>query len=203
MYASFRVAVKPPRTPPYLLVLFYLTSALIPLVEVTIAALGWANPGVVGVVLDLLFAISPSVLLYVAGTFPLEVELPGQDVATAHDVRYIVSCNSFDFNGTCLLGRFPPTTSRCQRTRSHCGPGSHFRLSSRFLAWPRRGRSTSQTCGACPRTSRTRTYSRNILRMPNSELRLFVKMSDCHHQMGAGFPHIHSSASSSSPIPSI
>ncbi|KAI0671861.1 P-loop containing nucleoside triphosphate hydrolase protein [Trametes maxima] len=75
-----RVLVKPPVTPPYLLLGFYLTSVIAALYDLWTDCSGerlkWAL-----IALDVLQFLVPTFLGWIAGTYPLEAVWPGKNVA--------------------------------------------------------------------------------------------------------------------------
>ncbi|KAI0091009.1 pleiotropic drug resistance ABC transporter [Irpex rosettiformis] len=84
-YATGRILIKHPHTPPYLLLLFYITNVLSALADLAAAVLGTeTHIGII--VLDTLRATVPTILLWLAGTFPLERTLPCSNVAAEKDV---------------------------------------------------------------------------------------------------------------------
>jgi hypothetical protein len=91
VYATGRLVFKPPRTPPYLLLLYYGINMFSGLADLAAAILNQENDlGII--VLIILHATSSLVLLWLAGTFPLEEILPCANVGTAKDVsmyRYV------------------------------------------------------------------------------------------------------------------
>ena len=78
--------IKPPRTPPYFLLLFYIVNVLSGLADLTATLLG-SEKAIAVVALDVLRATVPTVLLWLAGTFSLEETLPCPNVATEKDVN--------------------------------------------------------------------------------------------------------------------
>lgn len=86
MYATGRVISKPPRTPPYLLLVFYLANIVSGLADCVATVLNSKKePGIIA--LDVLRATFPTLVLWLAGTLPLEDVLPSPNVATEKDVR--------------------------------------------------------------------------------------------------------------------
>ena len=78
--------VRPPVTPPYLLILFATIHLLWPVIEITYGdnkvvrdAGAWA--------LAMVNILCPVAFVWIAGTLPLRVEQPGLKVAGHHDVR--------------------------------------------------------------------------------------------------------------------
>lgn len=99
-----RVVISPPRTPPYLLLLFYAVNMLSGFADLTAIILGSdLEPG--SIVLNVLRATVPTALLWVAGTFPVEDVLPCPNVAGANDVSP-VSCCSLACREHCMLIMF-------------------------------------------------------------------------------------------------
>lgn len=100
VYATGRIIAKPPRTPLYLLLVFYLANIASGLADCVATVLSsMKEPGII--ILDALRATFPTIILWVAGTLPLEDVLPSPNVATEKDVRFqatytasthIVSC---------------------------------------------------------------------------------------------------------------
>lgn len=77
--------MKPPRTPPYLLLLFYGVNAISGLADLIAVILGWTKD-LGTIALDILRATVPIGILWIAGTFPLEEVLPCSNVASDKDV---------------------------------------------------------------------------------------------------------------------
>ncbi|KAI0687745.1 P-loop containing nucleoside triphosphate hydrolase protein [Cytidiella melzeri] len=88
MYATGRLLMKPPCTPPYFLLLFYAANVLSGLADLIAAILG-PKEELGKIVLDLLRATIPTILLWIAGTFPLEEILPCSNAASDKDIPSI------------------------------------------------------------------------------------------------------------------
>ncbi|KAJ3554652.1 hypothetical protein NM688_g2996 [Phlebia brevispora] len=86
-YAALRIIAKPPRTPPYLLLLFYTVSALSLLVDVGIGLLGWFDRDIRwgNIALDLSWTLVDLTVIWIAGTLPLASVLPAPNVASDKD----------------------------------------------------------------------------------------------------------------------
>lgn len=85
---SIRVVLKPPVTPPYLLLLFYAICSLSGCLDLFADSLrsgGAALPVLAGVPRVALALVS----LWIGGTFPLETVLPATNVAHEKDVRVL------------------------------------------------------------------------------------------------------------------
>ena len=93
-YALARVLARPPVTPPYLLLCFYVTCVAAALHNIALDLLGEGRNSVRYGWLVLhglqLAAVSP--LVWVAGTYPLRAVWPGPNVATRSDVRTHLPC---------------------------------------------------------------------------------------------------------------
>lgn len=88
-YATLRMLVKPPVSPPYALMVFYLTAV--------IAALGDLYTGSTEstfsggyVLLTLLWIFIPLLLTWLSGTLPLQPISPGINVSSPGSVRIVV-----------------------------------------------------------------------------------------------------------------
>lgn len=68
-----------------MLLLFYIVNALSGLADLTATLLG-PDKLITVLILDVLRATVPTVLLWIAGTFPIEETLPCPNVATEKDV---------------------------------------------------------------------------------------------------------------------
>lgn len=81
--------LKPPRTPPYWLILFYTISAVTLLVSDGASYLGWtAREFRWGdFCVSLIWAVVDLALIWIAGTYPLAEVLPAPNVAQQKDVR--------------------------------------------------------------------------------------------------------------------
>ncbi|KAI3621779.1 abc transporter [Moniliophthora roreri] len=82
-YASLRVTMVPPSTPPYLLIIFASAHVLIPVVELVIGSDGIYHRETV---LKVLSFICPLAFVWLAGTLPLRAVTPGDMVAKPDDV---------------------------------------------------------------------------------------------------------------------
>ena len=82
-YIAFAITLRPPLTPPYLLIAFSVVSALLSLV-----ALGNDLPqdGKQNAILDVIAMIIPLAFAWIAGTLPLKMYRPSFNVAGANDV---------------------------------------------------------------------------------------------------------------------
>lgn len=79
------MAFKPPVTPPYTLIIFYLAHVTVALVEFVLGLMdGGVGPGRTS--LTLLRVVWPTLLAWVAGTLPLEIIPPAKNVASGTDV---------------------------------------------------------------------------------------------------------------------
>ncbi|THH32259.1 hypothetical protein EUX98_g1936 [Antrodiella citrinella] len=84
-YAFIRVLFKPPITPPYLLIFFYITHTLVALVDLYV--LFQEEGRNLGLVVAALLRLAvPTFLTWLAGTLPLEPRLPSKNVATGIDI---------------------------------------------------------------------------------------------------------------------
>ncbi|KAK7058500.1 hypothetical protein VNI00_002134 [Paramarasmius palmivorus] len=81
-YAALRIMVRPPSTPPYLLIIFAASYALIPVVRLVV------EPERVGknTALKIASLICPVAFVWLSGTLPLRSEQPGYVVAKPDDV---------------------------------------------------------------------------------------------------------------------
>lgn len=82
-----RISFKPVLTPPYLFILFALTSVLLSLVAF---GDGFYLKGQRRALLHLLAIPVPAVFIYIAGTLPLKSYRPALNVANPDDVRDIL-----------------------------------------------------------------------------------------------------------------
>ncbi|KAL7279294.1 hypothetical protein ACG7TL_007135 [Trametes sanguinea] len=80
MYAFMRIVGKPPLTPPYMLILFYASAAVAALYDLWTDVVG-GRPGWGIVALDALQFLVPLLLIYLAGTYPIEAIWPTPNVA--------------------------------------------------------------------------------------------------------------------------
>ncbi|TCD63205.1 hypothetical protein EIP91_005844 [Steccherinum ochraceum] len=84
-YAFLRTLSRPPITPPYLLILFYMTQMLVAVAD--LYALFTAESNNFGLtVAALLRLVLPTFLAWLAGTYPLDARLPAKNVATGSDI---------------------------------------------------------------------------------------------------------------------
>ncbi|KAH8100998.1 P-loop containing nucleoside triphosphate hydrolase protein [Cristinia sonorae] len=84
-YAFFRVLAKPPVTPPYLLIIFYMTHALVVVMDIYgLFQMEGKHVGL-SVIAALRLAV-PMFLTWIAGTYPLEPILPAKNVASGSDI---------------------------------------------------------------------------------------------------------------------
>ena len=88
-YVFLRVLSKPPLSPPYLLILFYLTEMLVAVIDLYVL-FGSENKNFGLVAATLLRLAVPTFLAWLAGTLPLEPILPAKNVATGSDVSYML-----------------------------------------------------------------------------------------------------------------
>ncbi|THV07466.1 P-loop containing nucleoside triphosphate hydrolase protein [Dendrothele bispora CBS 962.96] len=79
-YASFRTILKPPKTPPYLLILFACVHIVLALLDVVFQLRN------APVVFDVVVILAALVFLWVSGTLPLQSTPPGVNVAKPTDV---------------------------------------------------------------------------------------------------------------------
>lgn len=110
-----------PTTPPYLLLLFYVTHALSACVKLVSDIRD--SDAIATILLDVIQFIVPSILIWVIGTLPVSDSLPGPSVAASADVR--IPCKY-----TCvqivkyLRSRRAP--SLVLKIESLSGSGAHF-----------------------------------------------------------------------------
>ncbi|KAH9902650.1 P-loop containing nucleoside triphosphate hydrolase protein [Cubamyces lactineus] len=83
-YAFTRVVAKPPITPPYLLICFYLTAGIGALYDLWTDYAG-GNPRWVFIAVDAVQILIPMFLAWVAGTYPLDKMWPTANVARPQD----------------------------------------------------------------------------------------------------------------------
>jgi hypothetical protein len=85
-YAGLRVLLRPPITPPYLLILFSAIHVLAALVDSVSYAVE-INVDVKALALNILRMTLPMLFIWVAGTLPLQCIRPARYVAGPKDVR--------------------------------------------------------------------------------------------------------------------
>lgn len=92
-FALTRVLARPPVTPPYLLLAFFVTCVAAACYDLVLEVL-WEGEGARYVALGLgtLQLCVLGGLIWTAGTYPLGKDWPGPDVARPSEVRFFVFC---------------------------------------------------------------------------------------------------------------
>lgn len=85
-YALLRIYVKPPSTPPYLLIIFASIHTIIRLFELGIQAVS-STPDKIELLIDALRTTIPATFVWIAGMYPVKATRPGPHVAQPGDVR--------------------------------------------------------------------------------------------------------------------
>ncbi|KAF9270717.1 pleiotropic drug resistance ABC transporter [Marasmius fiardii PR-910] len=78
-YVGIRTLVRPPRTPPYLVILFAIIHLFLPLVDLT-------ADDTLRLVFSIASMICPAGFIWFAGTLPLRIQQPGENVAMPSDI---------------------------------------------------------------------------------------------------------------------
>ncbi|KAG7099723.1 hypothetical protein E1B28_001540 [Marasmius oreades] len=78
-YVCTRTLVRPPRTPPYLVISFAVIHLFLPLVNLTI-------DDMLGLTTSIVSMICPAAFVWLAGTLPLRAVQPGENVAAPKDI---------------------------------------------------------------------------------------------------------------------